>query len=221
MPTTPLKAILWDNDGVLVDTEHLYFEATREVFREQGVDLTLRHYFDGFLRDSCGSWHLLDCDEATVAALREERNRRYLRKLQQAPDLEIPGIRRVLETLAPHLRMGVVTSSRREDFDAIHARLPLLQHVEFVLAEGDYARSKPAPDPYLAGLERLGLPASQCVAVEDSPRGLLAAQTAGLECILMRSRLTEGFEMPPARYVVDEPAELLDLLTSLGAEAAR
>ena len=206
-----LKAVLWDNDGVLVDTEHLFFEANRVLFRAHGIELTERQFFDWYLADNCGAWHLLDgrgISEAQMAAERGERNRKYALRLAQQQIPAIDGVERVLAALAPRLRMAVVTSSTGEHFDIIHARLPLRPYFEFVLTSESYVNSKPSPEPYLLALERLGVRADDCVVVEDAPRGLQAARAAGLRCITVRSPLTRHYDFPGAYRVVDNMAQL-------------
>ncbi|MYM93427.1 HAD family hydrolase [Duganella vulcania] len=206
-----LRAILWDNDGVLVDTERLFYEANRDLFRPLGLELSERHFFDWYLADNCGAWHLLEpqLGVAEIDAWRDERNRQYAATLASATIPAIDGVGEVLASLSPRLRMGVVTSSNRDHFEIIHDRLDLLPHFEFVLTFETYARSKPAPDPYLLGLERLGVRADECLVVEDSPRGLQAATAAGIRCIVLRNELTRGHDFPGAWRVVDTMPQLL------------
>ena len=206
-----LGAILWDNDGVLVDTERLFYEANRELFLPLGLELSEQHFFDWYLADNCGAWHLLDpqMDQAGMDAWRSERNRRYAATLASEHIPAIEGVGTVLASLSPRLRMGVVTSSNREHFEIIHQRLDLLPHFEFVLTHESYATSKPSPEPYLQGLERLGMQAGDCLVVEDSPRGLQAATAAGIRCIILRNALTRGHDFPGAWRVVDTMPQLL------------
>lgn len=206
-----LQAILWDNDGVLVDTERLFYEANRELFRPLGLELTERHFFDWYLADNCGAWHLLQpaVSEADRTAWRAHRDQHYALRLAAEHVPAIDGVAEVLARLAPRVRMGVVTSSIREHFDIIHRRLPLRQHFEFVLTHESYVASKPSPEPYLLGLARLGLAAPNALVVEDSPRGLQAAMAAGIRCIVLRNALTRGHGFAGAYRVVDTMAELL------------
>ncbi|WP_338848961.1 HAD family phosphatase [Massilia sp. W12] len=217
--STSSKAILWDNDGVLVDTEHLFFEANREILAPLGVELTPRMFLDWYLLDNCGAWHLLygrGYGPADIPALRQQRNQiqtRLLReRLAQNSQLAIPGMPQLVAQLASCARMGVVTSAIREHFDLIHADLPFKQHIEFALTDECYVNSKPAPDPYLAGLARLKMPARDCLAVEDSPRGLLAARAAGLRCVVLQSALTLDYTFPGAYAVARDVTELGNIL---------
>ena len=211
---TTIKALLWDNDGVLVDTEHLYFEATRRVLASAGVELTEPQYIDHFLVEGRGAWHLLEergADAKEIARLREERNELYGRLLRQEPRA-IPGVAETLQALRGRYVMGVVTSSRKDHFDLIHEQTGLLQYFDFVLTASDYPRVKPHPDPYLAAVARSGVGAEACVAIEDSERGLEAATLAGVRCIIVPTALTCGGRFAGAHRVLASVAEIPEAL---------
>ena len=204
------KAILWDNDGVLVDTEHLYFQATQHVLASAGVDLTEQQYIAHFLVKGRGAWHLLEergvgADE--IARLRDERNDLYGRLLRQGPRA-IPGVAETLRQLRGRYVMGVVTSSRKDHFDLIHEHTGLLPYFDFVLTASDYPRVKPYPDPYLAAVDRSGVGAEACVAIEDSERGLEAATLAGVRCIVVPTALTQGGRFEGAHRVLAHVSEI-------------
>lgn len=213
-----IQGILWDNDGVLVDTEHLFYEANRDLLLEHGVVLSEDDFFNWYLAENCGAWHIflqngLNAEE--VSALRDERNRRYSQRLLQEGNLAIDGCAKVLASCAARVPMGVVTSANRDHFDIIHARHDLVRYFQFVRTAEDYRDSKPSPEPYLKGLERLGLAGADCLVIEDSPRGLQAARAAGIECIVLRNRLTRKFGFDGAYRVVatmDELAREIALL---------
>lgn len=205
-----LQAILWDNDGVLVDTEQLFYEANRELFLPLGLELSAQHFFDWYLADNCGAWHLLQpqLSEAQMEAERGARNLRYAARLASEYIPAIDGVAEVLAALAPRLRMGVVTSSNRDHFEIIHGRLDLQRHFEFVLTHESYTHSKPSPEPYLLGLMRMGVHADEALVIEDSPRGLQAATAAGIRCIILRNALTRHHDFPGAWRVVDTMAQV-------------
>ncbi|MDP2360785.1 MAG: HAD family phosphatase [bacterium] len=217
-----IKALFWDNDGILVDTERLYFQATRESLGSVGIDLSPAQYLEWFMVQGCGAWHLAEerglAPEA-VEALRRERNERY-HELLRREDLVIPGVREVLETLFGRFTMGIVTSSEREPFEIIHRRAGLLPFFQFVLAHGDFTHSKPHPEPYLRALERSGFRQDECLVIEDTERGLAAATAAGLRCVVVPTELARGCAFHGAWRVLEILADLLDLLPD-SADAER
>lgn len=214
-------AILWDNDGVLVDTERWYFQATREVFAGVGIDLTIELYFEYFLSRSGGTSHLASArglSEADIAAIQAARNERYLQMLEQEL-ITIVGVRETLAALRPHFVMGIVTTSRRAHFEAIHRRTGLLEFFDFTVTLEDYARSKPAPDPYLTAVARSGLPAGRCLAIEDAPRGLTAARAAALDCWVIPTEFTRKAVFSGASKVLDRITDVASLLLDASPKA--
>lgn len=208
-----MAAILWDNDGVLVDTEGLYLDATREILATVGVDLTTELYRQLFLVEDRGAWHLAaerGVPAARLEELRVARDARYAELLAGGVGLA-PGVEDLLAGLSAGHRMAVVTSSRRGHFELIHQRNRLDRFMELILCREDYARSKPHPEPYLAAVARLGVSAADCLVVEDSVRGLASARAAGLRCWVCPSGLTRGMDFTGAERVLaslDEVGEL-------------
>jgi HAD superfamily hydrolase (TIGR01509 family) len=189
-----IKAIFWDNDGVLVDTERLYFRATQHVLATVGIPLTTAQYIDLFLVQGTGAWHLAadkGLSPSAIAQLRHERNTLYRTFLYQEP-LIIAGVRQVLDALQGLYVMGIVTSSEPDHFALIHQTTGLLPYFHFVLTASDYTHSKPHPEPYRLAVERSGCRQEECLVIEDSKRGLMAATEAGLRCIVVPSELTRG-----------------------------
>src|SRR5262245_22802460 len=177
-----VEAIFWDNDGVLVDTEHLYFEATRQVLASVDIPLTEDDYRELFLQQGRGAWHLAEArgvPALDVQALKQRRNELYAELIATAPRV-LPGVLDVVSALHGEYRMGIVTSSRRDHFEIIHRETGLLPYFDFVVTADDCPRTKPCPDPYLRALQVSGVDRDSCLVVEESERGLEAASAAGL-----------------------------------------
>src|SRR5512144_177194 len=189
-----LKAVFWDNDGVLVDTEELYFEATRAVLEQAGFSLTVAEYTDVGLGQG-------------RSVFENARNVRYAERLALGITA-LDGIESVLAALHGRVTMGVVTSSNAHHFEIIHRTTGLLRYFDFVLTNGDYEHTKPHPSGYLAALARCRLTPEQCIVIEDSERGLAAARAAGLRCIIVPRGLTRGGSFTGAYRVLDEVAEI-------------
>lgn len=180
---TKNRAILWDNDGVLVDTEKWFFEANRLELAEIGVTATWAQFEEMNLRNGRSLLSLSGLEGDCLQDLYTRRDARYS-NLLRTENLAIPGMVELLESLRNFFStMGIVTASHREHFEIIHGQSGMLKHIDFAIVREDYARAKPFPDSYLAGIERTGLTASDCIAVEDSPRGIAAARAAGLDCV--------------------------------------
>ncbi len=97
----------------------------------------------------------------------------------------------------------------------MHGEIGLTRYFEFVLAREDYGKSKPNPEPYLLALERLGMKAESCIAVEDSERGLAAARAAGLRCLVIPNEITRSCTFSGATAVLPGAAGVLDFLAEL------
>jgi HAD superfamily hydrolase (TIGR01509 family) len=209
-----VKAIFCDNDGVLVDTERLYYIATQRVLAGVGVYLTKEQYIELLLVQGKPPWYLAAEKGVTpdeIEKLRDKRNALYSTLLEQE-NLVIDGVRGVLEELSGRYVMGIVTSSRPDHFEIIHRRTGFLKYFQFAITLGDYTQGKPRPEPYLLAIERSGLTAEECLAVEDSERGLTAANKAGIRCVVIPNEFTRGSNFAGAYRVIgsleDLPAEL-------------
>jgi HAD superfamily hydrolase (TIGR01509 family) len=225
-PLIPVTFVFFDNDGILVDTEHLYMEASRTVLADRGIELPEADYIELFMRQNRGLLHYAEArgwSRDDLLAMRLRRNALYAAMLAREP-LVLDGVEETLQALHGRVRMAIVTSSRRDHFDIIHGRTGLLRYFDFVLAEGDYAVSKPDAAPYLAAVARAGVEPSSCLVVEDSERGLAAAVAAGLRCVVVPSRLTRGSRFDGALHVLDDVrdvARVVDRLTTQGPASRR
>ena len=152
--------------------------------------------------------------EPAIDEMRSRRDQRYADMLA-ARNHAIAGVEDVLAQLHGRYAMAVVTSSQRRHFDIIHAATGFLRYFDFVLAREDYANSKPDPEPYLAAIARLKLDAADCIAVEDTPRGLIAATGAGLRCVVIPNALTLGGDFAAAHKVIDSVRELPRLIAGI------
>ncbi len=208
--------VLWDNDGVLVDTEGLYFRATREVLTRVGIDLTPEHFREISLRRGESTFQLAaeqGIPKEEIASLRTERDRVYAESLRHPCVIE--GVEEALRSLHGRVQMGIVTSSRRDHFNIAHAESGLLRYMDFALTREDYEHTKPNPEPYLTAMKRHCLVPEQCIVVEDSERGLASARAAGLECLIVLSEWTKDGNFSQAskvlRSICDVPDEVLRL----------
>ena len=206
------KTILWDNDGILVNTEKWYYQATKQVMMEHGFNLTLDIYHETFLKNNQGAWHLINnIDKDTIPDLRAKRNEIYS-KFLKTENIFIKDVSKILKLLFNKYKMGIVTSSRRDHFNIIHKRSKLLKYFQFIVANDEFLNSKPHPDPYLIGLNKSGFTAKECLAIEDSERGMRSAKNANLDCWVIPNKLTEKSDFKDADKILNSINDLITLL---------
>ena len=191
-----IQAVVFDFDGVLVDSEPIRFKAGARALEEIGVSLT----WDRFMRfwlgrtDAAGLRDLLgDRFEADGQRVVARRNALYEERLDEVP--AFPDAVRLMERVPDGTKLAVATGSRRMEVDRILTRLSLLSRFRAIVAAEEYARAKPAPDPFLTAARRLHLPPASCLVIEDSLAGITAARAAGMPVVAVdRGRGAVGLE---------------------------
>lgn len=204
--------LLFDHDGVLVDTEYWYFEATREALARLNITMTFDDYKE-HLVDGNPNWvaarvqGVTDADINTARGWRDERYQCYL----QREDIDIPGVSDVLDELSKRFQMAVITTSKRRDFELIHRQRTLLENMAFVLCREDYNLAKPHAEPYETGLGRFGIGPDNAVVIEDSKRGLAAAEAAGIRTIKVHNEFV-AHQQAASDFAIQSLKELPELL---------
>ncbi len=207
------RYILFDHDGVLVDTEQWYYRAGQRALAEIGVALDKDQYLLD-MSQGAGTWaqaKAVGVDGQTIDKLREVRNGYYQAYLRSEA-IEIDGVVEALAELSRYVRMAIVTTPKREDFDLIHQGRRIRQYMDFVLVRDEYLRAKPDPEPYLTALERFGAAKDEALVVEDSPRGLRSAVAAGVDCAIVHNEFTKSHDFTQARHRIQILAELKDII---------
>ncbi len=210
--------LLFDHDGVLVNTEPLYLQAIQEQLAGLGIALAQADYIKNmaFGADPWALARAAGCDELAVDQLRDARDARYQQLLQTRP-IRIPGAEAVVTELAKYFKLAIVTTCRDQDFDLIHGlnsgadveqALNLVSHMEFVLKRSHYQNSKPDPEPYLLALSRFDIEPAQALVIEDSERGLRSAVAAGIDCAAIFHPFTASQDFSQARYRFDDLSAL-------------
>ena len=213
-----VEAVLWDNDGVLVDSETLFFETTRTAFARLELDLTPEVWGKHYLGEGKKSREvaaLLGALGGRIAPMLKERDQDYLQRLRQAPPLQ-PNVRETLFRLSGRVRMAMVTGCHRDQLQLMHASSGLLGFFDAIIKGDDCPNPKPHPDVYLAGLKALGALAERCLAVEDSGRGLAAARAAGIPCIVVPTKLTRMLDFSGALAVEPDVSAVLRHIQARG-----
>ena len=206
------KYILFDNDGVLVETEVWYYEASKRALKEFfDVDIEFNDYMD-LMTAGNGVW--IAAKNASDAEKTIARNQRdvYYQEYLRTENIDIQNIHAILTQLQKKYKMGIVTTSRRVDFEIIHKNRGIIDFMEFVLCVEDYPRSKPHPDPYLKGLELFNAKKEETIIIEDSERGLISANRAEIDCVIVHNEFTKTQDFSKATHRIDTLSELYSLL---------
>jgi len=187
-----MKAILFDHDGVLADSESVFFATTRESFGRMGVELSEEiwgeMYLGGTIRTKDVAAKLGIADDE-IPAMVDERNRIYRQRLAAGVPF-IAGAENLVESLQGRARLAIVTGCPRRNLEAIHSSNHFLANFECVITADDCVNTKPDPEPYAKATEQLGMEPKECLAIEDSPRGIESASGAGIKTILIPTPLT-------------------------------
>lgn len=207
------KYILFDNDGVLVETENWYFEANKKALKELGLTLHMDVYQEIMARGGT-AWEVAINAGITTDIIDKKRVHRdiYYQEFLSTKNLEIPNVKKVLKNLSKKYKMAIVTTSRRVDFELIHKNRGISDYMQFILCVEDYNRAKPHPDPYLKGLELFKASNEQTIVVEDSQRGLTSAVNANIDCVIVKNEFTITQDFSKASHFIDHLEQLETIL---------
>jgi HAD superfamily hydrolase (TIGR01509 family) len=185
-----IEAVVFDLDGVLVDSEQVWDEVREELARERGG-----RWHPGAQRDMMGmsspEWSRYMHDVIGLPEPPEEINREVVARLLQryAAGLPwLPGALDAVRRIAARWPLGLASSSNREVIDAVLEAGGLGRLFAATVSSEEVARGKPAPDVYLEAAGRLGVASERCAAIEDSHNGIRAARAAGMRCIAIPNR---------------------------------
>ena len=211
-----LKTILFDNDGVLVDTEGVFFEANRLMLEEFGINLSEKEFAEiSLVRGQSFADLLISLGYTSDFAekARGKRNLKYDAMLRERGDsLVIPGVREVLEKLHRNFQIGVVTCCAAIHFKTIHEVSGLSNFFDFVVKGEEFVHHKPHPEPYLLALKRSGVSSGECIAVEDSQRGVESARNAGLRVAAIPRGISLNGDFSNATWRLTHIRELMEII---------
>jgi HAD superfamily hydrolase (TIGR01509 family) len=223
-----LRAIVFDFDGVIANSEPLHFRGYRDVLAGEGIGLTEPDYYAQYLGfDDVGAFkaigrkHRADWSGAQIAALVARKAAR-LEELERDVSVLFPGAADAIRRASAALPIAVASGARGEEIRRVLIHERLIDCFTAIVAAEDTRASKPAPDPYLRALALLApacprLRAAECVAIEDSRWGLESARAAGLRTVAVTT--TYGADELTADLMIPSLQAMdLDLLARLCSE---
>jgi HAD superfamily hydrolase (TIGR01509 family) len=208
----PLSAVLFDFDGILVDTEWAIYQAWLRTFRAHGKDLPLSLY-TRCIGSDFDAWspkaHLEDLTQLGFDWVKMDEERQVEIRAELSEEGPIEGVVDLLAAISESgVPQAVVSSSSHFWVDGWLEKLGLRGFFSDVICKGDAPRIKPAPDLYLAAAERLGVEPECCLVIEDSLNGLISAKAAGMKAWIVPNRVTSGLDFSRADKVLGSFREL-------------
>jgi beta-phosphoglucomutase len=212
-----IKALVFDFDGVLADSEPLHLRAYQEAVSALGLTLTHDEYYAHYLGyddegvfTALAAAHGFTLDARRLDALVVEKGRVFDRIIESG-DLLYPRAASCIERMAPAFPLGIASGALRHEIESILRGSRLDHHFRFIVASGDTPVSKPSPDPYRRAVELHGAMPSECLAIEDSHWGVESAKTAGLWCVAITNTYRRD-QLALADRVIDSLDELTPAL---------
>ncbi|HUY12145.1 MAG TPA: HAD family phosphatase [Terriglobia bacterium] len=228
-----LRAIIFDFDGIIVDSEPLIMRLTQQMAAQQGWLLTEEEYYRDYLAlDDRGiiehlyRTHELECDPRRRDELVEWKARTYMEAIGDGLP-PMPGAVEFVRMAAERYPLAIASGSMRHEIEYLLGKLGLRDAFHVIASAEDTERSKPNPQIYICAIERLrqlpafsGSPlhAGDCVAIEDAPAGVRAAHAAGMKCIAITHSRPSGDLLHADVLFQGFPEIDLDSLARLGIE---
>jgi HAD superfamily hydrolase (TIGR01509 family) len=210
-----IEAVVFDLDGVIVDSEHVWDEVRQQLAEERGG-----RWHDRASRDMMGmsspEWSRYMHEVIGLAEPPEEINAEVVRRLEALYREEIPllpGAVEAVQSLAARWPLGLASSSNRELIDLVLETSGLARSFKATVSSEEVPRGKPAPDVYVEAARRLGVEPAHCAAVEDSENGIQSAKSAGMRVIAIPNP-----QYPPAEEALELADVVLPSTTALTPE---
>lgn len=214
-----IKAIFFDQDGVIIDTERDGHRVSfNETFKEFGFDVEWdEDYYHDLLQVGGGKermkHHLhtrgfgkavpIEEEEELIKALHKRKTTLFIEMIESGKLPLRPGVRRFMhEGMQAGLMLGICTTSTERAAHAIAYDILKDIHFEFVLAGDMVSKKKPDPEIYLLALEKTGFKPAECIVIEDSRNGVLAAKAAGMHVVATTNLYTQEEDLSPADIIV-------------------
>jgi len=206
-----IRAIVFDFDGLILDTEEPIYRSWLEVYQAHGEDLPFERWVQIVGSTTAGFHPQHHLEERLGKPLPQEvLDRRVGRRTEMIlANAVLPGVLQYLDAARDlGLKLGVASSSTGDWVRGHLARLGILDRFECLRCRDDVAHAKPEPDLYIAVLECLGVGASEAIAIEDSPHGITAAKRAGIRCVAIPNSITARLDLSHADVTLTSLADV-------------
>lgn len=208
-----IKCILFDSDGVVADTDNIYFEINSELIQNYGIKHTREDYIKySFFSDIGSAGFLKQNHVEDIVGFKKQRNQRFIQRVKTGQPVADRTVSEIA-VLSKKFKVGIVTNASSEVFTAVYEKSDLLEWIDLIITREKYTNPKPAPDCYLKAISESNIPVDQIIVVEDSPRGIAAAKSAGLKTVHIQNKYFPEVTAD-ADFKISDISELITLLNS-------
>lgn len=202
-----IKAIIFDLDGVIVDTECLHKEAWEKIFWELKINFNPKVYYKEYMgRSTDEILQSLSQKYNLKEDIRKfkRRKQKYLIRLIKEKLKLIPGAKKLIRRISQSgFRMAIATVANRERVKIIMKKLNLSGYFQAIIAGDQVTQSKPHPEIYLVTAKKLNMDPKDCLVLEDTKAGIESAKNAGMKCIALKHDYNKKSDLIKADLVID------------------
>ncbi|MEO0292787.1 MAG: HAD family phosphatase [candidate division WOR-3 bacterium] len=207
-----LKAVIFDLDGVIIDSEPFHYEVNKKIFAHLGINMSEKEYESYIGTSHEYMWSKIKRKYNLPQAVSELVNMQVSGNINYIKNEKIEGIEGVVSLLSrlkkANIKMAIASSSPKEVIELVINKLKISQYFSAIVGGEELKRSKPAPDIFLKAAERLKVEPANCVVIEDSENGVKAAKAAGMKCIGFKNPNSGNQNLKKADFIIEKYSSL-------------
>lgn len=202
-----MKAVIFDMDGVIIDSEPIHFEVDKQTFKDLGYNVSVEELgkyvgtTNEYMLTEIKKKYNINKSIEEIISYKVEMTKRKVMESNLEP---IEGIKELLSELKnKDIPTAIASSSPRDFIDVVVSKFKLKNYFKFIVSGEEVKRGKPAPDIYFETAKKLGINPRDCIVIEDSENGVLAAKTAGMKCIGFQNVNSGNQDLSKADIIVN------------------
>lgn len=202
-----MKAVIFDMDGVIIDSEPIHFEVDKQTFKDLGYNVSVEELgkyvgtTNEYMLTEIKKKYNINKSIEEIISYKVEMTKRKVMESNLEP---IEGIKELLSELKnKDIPTAIASSSPRDFIDVVVSKFKLKNYFKFIVSGEEVKRGKPAPDIYFETAKKLGINPRDCIVIEDSKNGVLAAKTAGMKCIGFQNANSGNQDLSKADIIVN------------------
>ena len=203
-----ISTLIFDLDGVIVDSEPIHFSVEKKLFSELGLNITDRKHLTFVGSSSFNMWQQIKATADIPISAEELVNmsdERYLEEIAKIEDLKpIKGVKDLIIDSADVLKLAIASSSSRKIIESVLNRLQLSKYFSVIVSGAELINSKPHPEIFYTACKKLGALPQECLVIEDSHNGVKAAKSANMSCVAYKNPNSGAQDLSAADFVIDD-----------------